>query len=194
MPTDEKRIIRPLPIRWDTSDITRQVHALYKRSFPQSEQIPLPFLHANALRRSCQFFAWFAEDDPRCVRALSYSFSAPDLVYIGFLAVNESYRGFGYGSQILQAFRRVYSDRVQVLEIEPVEEGHDNYEQRVKRLAFYEKNGFTPTQLVSHQGQNSFTVLSRNGTVTSKQLQKVFHTFGLGIVRMTVDESAPSIH
>ncbi|QPK81645.1 GNAT family N-acetyltransferase [Schaalia sp. ZJ405] len=186
----KRTILRPRPVRWDRSSQTRQVHALYTKAFPVSEQAPLPLLHVNALRRSCNFFAWCEEEDPTQVRGLSYSFAAPDLVYLGYLAVDEELRGQGFGSQILNAFQRVYPERTQILEIEPVDESSSNYEQRRRRLAFYEKNGFRPTSLMTHEAKESYSVLTRNGSITKTRLQEALNEFGLWIVRTRVtDES-----
>lgn len=165
----------------------RGVRRLYLRAFPKQERLPLPLLHAIALRRSCHFLAWFEEggSDP-C--ALTYSYVLEDLAYIGFFAVDSTRRGRGLGSRILDEYVRRYPDRAHVLEIEPVEPGHANSEQRVKRLAFYERNGFRTTELMTHQFGEDYSVLVRNGEVSSERLQRLLNDFGLGIIRTRVTE------
>ena len=173
------------PVRW-TGTTTRQVHDLYTRAFPAAERVPLPLLHANALRPSCQFLAWFDPADDSHIAGLTYSLVRPDIAYLGFLAVDDSRRSRGYGSRILNAFGAAHAHRTQVLEIEPVEESAANYHQRVRRLAFYRRNGFEPTDLETHEGRERYTVLTRNGDVTRDQLQRAMNRFGLWIFRSRV--------
>ncbi|WP_115727794.1 GNAT family N-acetyltransferase [Actinomyces culturomici] len=172
----------PVPFFGRTS---RAVRRLYLRSFPKAEQLPLPLLHAISLRRSCHFLAWF-EEGASAPCALSYAYVIQDLAYIGFLAVDQTLRSRGVGTRILQEFQRRYPDKVHVLEIEPVEEDAENAEQRLKRLAFYERNGFTPTNLTTHQFGEDYTVLTRNGSVAPERLEHVLDNFGFGLVRTTV--------
>ncbi len=109
-----------------------------------------------------------------------------NLAYLAFLAVDDTRRSRGYGSRILDAFGERYDDHTQVLEIEPVEEGFDNYEQRVRRLAFYKRNGFQETNLESHEAKERYCVLTRNGQASQDQLQRALDRFGLWIVRSQV--------
>ncbi|WP_022868682.1 GNAT family N-acetyltransferase [Schaalia vaccimaxillae] len=182
-PASPSLICRPVPSFGSTS---QQVRDLYKRAFPPSEQVPLPLLRLNALRPSCDFLAWFDPAEPDKVAGLTYSMATDNLAYLAFLAVDDTRRSRGYGSRILDAFGERYDDHTQVLEIEPVEEGFDNYEQRVRRLAFYKRNGFQETNLESHEAKERYCVLTRNGQASQDQLQRALDRFGLWIVRSQV--------
>jgi ribosomal protein S18 acetylase RimI-like enzyme len=59
-----------------------------------------------------------------------------------YLAVDGSLRGKGYGSRVLSQIKAEKPGQRTVLNIEPLDEKAPNAEQRRKRLAFYERNGF----------------------------------------------------
>ncbi len=74
---------------------------------------------------------------------LTYAICTDNLVYLLFLAVEESKQSQGYGSQILAQVKKEAGVRPCVLTIEPMdEEDASNRTQRLKRLAFYERNGY----------------------------------------------------
>lgn len=60
-----------------------------------------------------------------------------DITHVLFLAVEETLRGNGYGSQILDAIRRAYPDKRLILDVEMPDPEAENQEQRTKRIAFY---------------------------------------------------------
>ena len=66
----------------------------------------------------------------------------PDVVILLYLAISDAVRGKGYGSAVLQAVQKKYAGKRIILNIEEMDEQAANYAQRVKRKAFYQKNGF----------------------------------------------------
>ena len=157
--------------------ITDKIKEIYERSFPPEEQIPLPELLASAQMDQVSFLAWIdpslpaGEDGAGNVVALTFSFAFPDLFYLGFLAVDGRTRSSGYGTRILTHIRERYGDVPQLLEIEPVVREAGNYQQRVRRLAFYERNGFTVTNMLTHEAGQTYRVLARDGVVTPQRLE-----------------------
>ena len=162
--------------------IADKVTEIYERSFPHEEQIPLPELRRSAERDEVDFLAWIdpslpaGEDGAGNVVALTFSFAFPDLFYLGFLAVDGRTRSAGYGSRILTHLRERYGDVPQLLEIEPVVREAGNYQQRVRRLAFYERNGFTVTNMLTHEAGQTYRVLARDGVVTPQRLEEALNS------------------
>ena len=175
--TDLTRI--PVP---NEGPITDKVKEIYERSFPPKEQIPLPELLASAQMDQVSFLAWIdpslpaGEDGAGNVVALTFSFVFPDLFYLGFLAVDGRTRSAGYGTRILTYFRERYGDVPQLLEIEPVVREAGNYQQRVRRLAFYERNGFTVTNMLTHEADQTYRVLARDGIVSPQRLEEALNS------------------
>lgn len=123
------------------TETARMMHDVYVESFPRHERLPWPVLHGLAsLRKAVRFLAFYEEDTPA---GFAYVVDGGNLLFVLFLAVNPHVRSRGYGSRILATLRELFPGRQVFLEIEPVGEGADNEEQRVRRLAFYEKNGFS---------------------------------------------------
>ena len=160
---------------------TDKVKEIYESSFPPEEQIPLPELLASAQMGEVSFVAWIdpslpaGEDGAGNVVALTFSFVFPDLFYLGFLAVDGRTRSAGYGTRILTYFRERNGNVPQLLEIEPVVREAGNYQQRARRLAFYERNGFTVTNMLTHEADQTYRVLARDGTVSPQRLEEALN-------------------
>ena len=162
--------------------ITDKVKEIFERSFPPEERVPLPELLASAQMDEVSFLAWIdpslpaGKDGAGNVVALTFSFVFPDLFYLGFLAVDGRTRSAGYGSRILTYFAERYASVPQLLEIEPMTREAANYQQRVRRLAFYERNGFTVTNMITHEADQTYRVLTRNGIVTPQRLEEALNS------------------
>ena len=128
----------------------REVIDLYRRAFPSEERIPLWHMRLMSLRRDVRLRAWL--DDGALV-GLTYTVSRPTMLWLFYFAVNDAVRSRGYGSRILSHLRQEAEGRTIVLEIEPLDDGAPNIEQRRRRRSFYERTGFTPTgyRLRSHR-------------------------------------------
>lgn len=123
----------------------RQVASLYEAAFPVEERLPLWQLSWNNLKNGQSFLTYF---DQEVFIGFTYAICTDNLVYLLFLAVEESKQSQGYGSQILAQVKEEAGGRPCALTIEPMDEEQvSNRGQRLKRLAFYERNGY---QLLNH--------------------------------------------
>ena len=157
----------------------REVIDLYRRAFPPEEQIPLWHMRLMSLRRDVGFRAWL--DDGALV-GLTYTVDSPATVWLFYLAVNDSVRSRGYGSRILNGVRRHAAGRTVVLELEPLDDGAPNLEQRRRRLAFYERGGFALTGYRIHEGDQSYSVMA-DGVFDPGAFRRLVFRFGLGLRR-----------
>ena len=168
----------PVP---DEGPIRDKIQEIYEQSFPL-EEIPMRDLLRAARKPEVSFDAWTdtslpaGEDGAGRVVALTFSFAFPDLFYLGLLAVDGRTRSAGYGSRILTHFGERYPDIPQLLEIEPVTREALNYQQRVRRLAFYERNGFTVTNMLTHEADQTYRVLARGGVVSPGRLEEALNS------------------
>lgn len=115
------------------------LRGLYKKSFPLAERMPYFILKSKSKQQNADFFKIY---DGNELIGLWYGVTCKDIVFIFYLAINENCRGKGYGSRVLQLIKEKYSECRIVLNIEELDENSPNYEQRLKRKAFYSKNGF----------------------------------------------------
>ena len=160
----------------------REVIDLYRRAFPPEERLPLWHMRLMALRRDVGFRAWL--DDGALV-GLTYTVDSPATVWLFYLAVNDSVRSRGYGSRILNGVRRHAAGRTVVLELEPLDDGAPNLEQRRRRLAFYERGGFALTGYRIHEGDQSYSVMA-DGVFDPGAFRRLVFRFGLGLRRTSL--------
>lgn len=116
------------------------VKKLYEAAFPPSEKKPFADILAKRAEGCVEVLA--IEDDKKRFRGLIITMLYQDMVLIDYFAIEEENRGSGIGSDILKLFFNRYKDKRVFLEIEStVSEQSKDYEVRLRRKAFYEKNG-----------------------------------------------------
>ena len=155
------------------------VKSLYESAFPSSEQMPLWFLRYKAKQSDVAFSSLY---DYESWIGLMYTFEYEGIILVLYFAIDASCRSGGYGSKVLTTLREDHPDKRIVLTIEPVDEQADNYEQRVKRKRFYEKNGYTPTDVIVEGLGQPFEVLISGGAVTPEEVRQVYRSFLGGVL------------
>lgn len=114
----------------------REIKRLYRSAFPKEERAPW-----RVLKKGTEIFAYY---DQEAFVGFTVSVPAERFYYVFFLAVAEDMRSKNYGSAILQEIISCHKEPV-VLDMEELDETAPNYPQRVRRMEFYEKNGFRRT-------------------------------------------------
>lgn len=148
----------------DARKYKKQIKKLYKSAFPREERAPLSFLFHRTGNGRDSFYAVVDNDE---FVGLVYTIGIEKLVYVFFLAVVEDKRGNGYGSRILQTIRNLYPDCVITLAIEDTaDRSAENFEQRIKRLKFYEANGFKQLHIKINEAGVDYELLGTENTVT----------------------------
>ena len=151
-PLHTKTIFPFTPLFW-------RVKNLYESSFPVQERISWPWMVWMALLGQADFLAYFDGQD---FAGFSYSLRSQTSYYLLFLAIPSQQQSKGYGRQILQDVARRAGRRPIFLVIEPLDESADNYTIRLKRLAFYEKNGYQLTDYIYFENQEVYQVLTNH--------------------------------
>lgn len=163
-----------------------QVVNLYQEAFPKVERMPIWLLYLQSLRPSCTWSAYYDDDQ---LAGFSYLVTSDNYAFVFYLAVNGQARGRGYGSQILTSLKNTYAKKEIIINIEPLDDQAENHEQRLKRLAFYEKNGW---QLTEHhltiEGQ-TFAVMSQSGQLNETNYLDLFASFSLGLVKVKLTKA-----
>ncbi len=75
-------------------------------------------------------------------------------VYVFYVAIVDDKRSKGYGGKILDYLKETNPGRALMLNTEEINEAAANNEQRIRRLKFYERNGFRKmeTQMIDDSG------------------------------------------
>ena len=115
-------------------------YRLYKSAFPECERLPLKYLIND--KSDTETMACY---DDGVFIGLYSAVRSLDIWNILFIAVDESMRDHGYGSKILSLIKENHRDCRIMLDIEQPVKSASNYQQRLKRKAFYERNGFHDT-------------------------------------------------
>ena len=115
-----------------------KIKRLYKRAFPKEER--KPFSVIRKMQKLGKSDIWYFEQDGVFL-GLSTTINGADTVLIDYFAVDESRRGQGNGSRMLDALIEYYSPKGVFLEIEIPYEDSENYLQRLRRKSFYLSRG-----------------------------------------------------
>lgn len=121
------------------SDIEK-VKFLYLSAFPPEERPPFFLMKHGAKHGNGEMLS--AYDGEEFV-GFAYVVSDEGAAYLYFFAIEERFRGMGYGTSILSALKKRYSGMVLFLAREQLDESAENYGERVRRHSFYLKNGFS---------------------------------------------------
>ena len=167
--------------------LRENVKALYYAAFPKEERIPWCLLVLNAHRKGIDLTAWL-DGDTFC--GMTASVTVEGLHFLLFFAIDESLRGKGHGSAILTQLRQDYDELV--LNVETLDPNASNYPQRLKRFAFYEKNGIYDTGWYVWEVGGKFRVLGTNRKLDTESYKKVFRKLTFGIWNVKLKEERKS--
>ncbi len=134
----EKSLSKKLPNYQEICDFM-------KRVFPKEELLPMWLIRLLTLKKNYDFNVYYDED---LFVGILFTIESGDTLFVFYIAVNDAIHSKGYGSKLLQVLFEKYPQKAITLFIETMDDvSAENYEQRVKRLAFYERNGFVHTHI-----------------------------------------------
>lgn len=148
----------------------KEITAFMKRVFPKEELMPMWLLSILSMKKNYRFSAFYDND---LFVGITFTIEKDDKLFIFYLAVNDKIHSKGYGSKLLQILFEKYEDKVITLFIESLDPLADNYQQRVKRLAFYERNGLVNTGIKTGVESPIIDILSTDKNITIKQCKKL---------------------
>ncbi len=162
----------------DDKKIIKDIKPLYISAFPKDERAPLFHLKLKARKDTVNLYGIYNEN---VFVGFVYSVEYRDILYVYYFAVNESLRGGGYGSKILSFLKEDNKGKRIALNIEELDENAPNNAQRIKRKAFYEKNGFVDCNLKVKEWSVVLDVLSFGGGISEEEyfgiMQTLFWSF-----------------
>lgn len=152
----------------------RQVKALYYRAFTKYEQEAWSRLLFKRLFRRADFLVFY--DQGQFV-GLSYIIHHHGIHYVLYLAVNDRVRSRGYGSRILAQLKQRYAPDTLILDIEQPDVTAANNHQRLRRLRFYRKNGFTLTDRLTRTPAVTYQLLATRQQIDHAKVDNMFAWF-----------------
>lgn len=115
-----------------------EIYTLYRKAFPASEKKPFSIIRKMHKKGTTDIWRFTRNGK---FAGLIITINGREHILLDYLAVDESQRGTGIGTEILQLMRTHYAGKGVFLEIESVYEECDNKAQRIRRKHFYEKCG-----------------------------------------------------
>ncbi len=153
----------------------KQVKRLYKTAFPFYERSPFWLLMKRRDNGRDTFYAITENDE---FLGLAYTIKKEKFVYLFFFAVTEEKRCLGYGAKILNEIRALYPNKTIILAIEDTEDkSAKNYAERIRRLKFYERNGFRRLFLKFDEIGVVYELLGTEEGVTKTDFLKVMEEY-----------------
>lgn len=159
------------------SKVEESIKELYINAFPAAERMPYFILKRKAKKKGADFFGIY--DDNQFV-GLLYCVIYHDILFVFYLAIAPECRGQGYGSRVLKAVEEKFGRYRIVLNIEEVSEKYPDYQSRLKRKSFYEKNGFFSLDYQIKEGAVVYDMmcLSKSGReVTQEEYYKMMESY-----------------
>ena len=150
---------------------------LYRSAFPKEERVPFGLLRLLTLRKGIDLVC-YREGETFC--GFTYTVTEGNVVFVLFFAVNEVLRGRGYGSSILKFLREKNPGRTVILNVEPLDPEAENAEERVRRVRFYEKNGFFDAGYDVDEIGGTFRVFATEKCIDVDAYLKVFGRMSFG--------------
>ncbi|MCI8455055.1 MAG: GNAT family N-acetyltransferase [Lachnospiraceae bacterium] len=117
-----------------------RVETLYLSAFPQNERKPYELM---VKKQEEGFVDIFSLEEDNAFVGLAILVKKGDLVLLDYFAIDDKKRGGGYGSRALASIFSYYKGKRLILEIESTLKESENHKERIRRKAFYLRNGLT---------------------------------------------------
>ena len=157
-----------------------KIKKLYQTAFPKEELLPWWIVRLLTIQKCVDLTGYYREET---FAGFTFTATTEDILFVLFFAVEENSRGKGFGSEILQYLKDSNSGKTIVLNVEPVDERAENNDQRIRRMAFYKKNGFYDTGYNIREVGGVFRVLATAPELDTAAYGKVFRKMSLGLWR-----------
>lgn len=110
---------------------------LYDASFPDEEKVDFDGFFSGVFKG----FKLVGQYDNGELVGMMHYIVKKDFIHLNYFAITTLKRGKGYGSKFLSWLKRKYKLPI-VVDVEELDPLSENYECRIKRHRFYNKNGF----------------------------------------------------
>ena len=142
---------------------------LYFSAFPENERMDM----SGFLDETQQIRELYAFDEEGTFIGFAGFLNSPKISHVIYFAVEDAYRGRGYGSKLLKAICSAKAGQRVIVDVESDLPWKENLDERVKRMQFYLHNGFEKTKINYNWQGEDYDILSYGGDVTRAD----FHEF-----------------
>jgi len=175
MSLSEKRVTLSLPEY-------RRIRQLYRDEFYEREQISPLWLYLGSKVKGVRYRAYYDGDS---FVAFSYTIRKKKRLLLYLLAVVPEKRSNGYGSEIVRKIVGGLHHTQMLLNVEAPDKNSDRYEQEIRRIRFYEKNGLVDTGYILEDRGDLFRVYSNEKTLEPGEYEALISSISLGLGKET---------
>lgn len=137
------------------------LNALYIEAFPPNERLlSVEEIFGLADKVPIDILGIYPDETPERFAGFFMTFVHEEFVYLLFFATKAEMRSTGIGSKAIKALVELYSGKPLLFSYESVFEESDNLEQRKRRRAFYQRNGFYETGYFGRLNNTEFIIAS----------------------------------
>lgn len=166
----------------DTRERLRKVRALYEEAFPRSEKKPFGMILRGRKKENYEILA--IEDEDGVFLGLAISMHYGELVLLDYFAIAPYARCAGTGSRTLAELQKRYQGRKFLLEIESTVGVTDPGDQRLRRKAFYLRNGMEAADFLVNLFGVNMEIMTFQCSVTFEEYHEIFrHVLPPGMAR-----------
>lgn len=154
-----------------------EIEQLFLHAFPHNQDKPLPLFLKKRQEGLAEILA--IEDDEGVFLGFAIMVLDGEIALLDYFAIIEQGRGSGFGSEALRLLQKRYADKKFVLDIQSTKAQADNMQERLRRKAFYLRNGMQAMPFLIDILGSEMEVLAYNCAVTFAEYQAVYeHVFG----------------
>ena len=162
----------------------RKIKKLYKTAFPKDERAPFWLLTKRAKSDCADFWALYDGEE---FIGMAYVVRYEALAYLFYLAIDDGKRGKGYGTKAITELKARYGGGKLFLALEQLDESAPNYEQRLKRHAFYESCGLHDLPHKIKEASVVYAVMGFGEAVEPEEYEEMMKRYLGGFLYKTVD-------
>ncbi len=148
----------------------KEIEQFMKRVFPKEELFPMWMISIITLMKNYKFNAYYDND---LFVGILFTIETKGSLFVFYLAVNDKIQSKGYGSILLSDLKAKYPNKPISLFIETMDPKASNYEQRVKRLAFYQRKGFYDTNIKAGFNEPFVDILATDPNFSKADCKKL---------------------
>lgn len=153
----------------------KSIKQLYVNAFPKHERMPFFMLKKGVKKGKAEII--IAKENGKVI-SFAYLVLYQNMVYLFYFAVIPELRNKGIGSLLLKYIKEHYQGKCIFFAVEqPNEKAVDN-ELRVKRKAFYLKNGFVEQRCKLKEGNVLFDVMGLGTAISKEEYKNMFYFWG----------------
>ncbi len=162
----------------------KRIKQLYLKAFPAEERAPFGVMMRRVRLGKAEMLNIMDGDT---WIGFVYMVCNSSLAYIFYFAVDEKYRGEGYGTQAIKDLQERYSGRRVFLALEDWTVDSPNKEQRIKRHEFYKNCGLLDLPHKIKEASVVFSIMGSGGMVEPHEYRELIENWQGSILKHLVD-------